>query len=221
MAPHSEEAARNKLEADMLDAGGIGSITTCLSQGGVSGSGVLQSTITGATYIINRPGKSVCRNGPGRWKCYMPYGGWMKLAVCKARRYYKRHYARPSIAHSGCVNPTRRPEEKEFHAHLHSWQALCHILRDLHSGVNLPGVSLSAAVALLERCSQAVHAPALDRGAALGALMRLEHPNASAEAALTMLAQLSPAQSGEALHGFAGAGPPSTGLSAGIYRRFQ
>ena len=29
--------------------------------------------------------------------------------------------------------------------------------------------------------------------------MRLEHPNASAEAALTMLAQLSPAQSGEAL----------------------
>ena len=31
--------------------------------------------------------------------------------------------------------------------------------------------------------------------------MRLEHPNASAEAALTMLAQLSPAQSGEALHG--------------------
>lgn len=26
-----EEAARHKLEADMLDAGGIGSITTCLS----------------------------------------------------------------------------------------------------------------------------------------------------------------------------------------------
>ncbi|MCN6530993.1 DUF5682 family protein, partial [Escherichia coli] len=78
---------------------------------------------------------------------------------------------------------------------------LCHILRDLHSGVNLPGVSLSAAVALLERRSQAIHAPALDRGATLGALMRLEHPNASAEAALTMLTQLSPAQSGEALHG--------------------
>ena len=94
-----------------------------------------------------------------------------------------------------------RPEEKEFHAHLHGWQALCHILRDLHSGVNLPGVSLSAAVALLERRSQAIHAPALDRGATLGALMRLEHPNASAEAALTMLTQLSPAQSGEALHG--------------------
>ncbi|EPE4914619.1 DUF5682 family protein [Escherichia coli] len=46
-----------------------------------------------------------------------------------------------------------------------------------------------------------LHAMALDRGAAHGALMRLEHPNASAEAALTMLAQLSPAQSGEALHG--------------------
>lgn len=131
----------------------------------------------------------------------MPYGGWMKLAVCKVRRYHKRRYARLSIARCGCVNLNGRPDEKEFHAHLHSWQALCHILRDLHSGVNLPGVSLSAAVALLERRSQAIHAPALDRGAALGALMRLEHPNASAEAALTMLAQLSPAQSGEALHG--------------------
>ncbi len=68
--------------------------------------------------------------------------------------------------------------------------------------MQLPGISLSAAVALLERRSQAIHAPALDRGAAHGALMRLDNPaNASAEAALTMLAQLSPAQSGEALHG--------------------
>lgn len=90
-----------------------------------------------------------------------------------------------------------RLDEREFHAHLHSWQALCHILRDLHSGVNLSGVSLSAGGSLTERRSQAIHAPALDRGAVLGALMRLEHPNASAEAALTMLAQLSPAQSGE------------------------
>ncbi|STE85172.1 protein [Escherichia coli] len=87
--------------------------------------------------------------------------------------------------------------------------------------MQLPGISLSAAVALLERRSQAIHAPALDRGAAHGALMRLEHPNASAEAALTMLAQLSPAQSGEALHGLLALGPPSTGLSADIYRRFQ
>ena len=73
--------------------------------------------------------------------------------------------------------------------------------------MQLPGISLSAAVALLSDAVRAIHAPALDRGAAHGALMRLEHPNASAEAALTMLAQLSPAQSGEALHGFAGAGP--------------
>lgn len=32
-----QEAARNKLEADMLDAGGIGSITTCLSQAALAG----------------------------------------------------------------------------------------------------------------------------------------------------------------------------------------
>ncbi len=35
--PHSGEAARHKLEADMLDAGGIGSITTCLSQAALAG----------------------------------------------------------------------------------------------------------------------------------------------------------------------------------------
>lgn len=32
-----QEAARHKLEADMLDAGGIGSITTCLSQAALAG----------------------------------------------------------------------------------------------------------------------------------------------------------------------------------------
>ncbi len=176
-----QEAARHKLEADMLDAGGIGSITEQLTLliaqenqfaemgqalevlyalwrldeiSGMQGAQILQTTLCAA---IDRT-----------------------LWLCESNG---------------------RPDEKEFHAHLHSWQALCHILRDLHSGVQLPGISLSAAVALLERRSQAIHAPALDRGAAHGALMRLEHPNASAEAALTMLAQLSPTQSGEALHG--------------------
>ncbi len=196
-----QEAARHKLEADMLDAGGIGSITTCLSQGGVSGSGVLQSTITGATHIINRPGKI---NLP-KWARALEvlYALWRldEISGMQGAQILQTTLCAAIDRTLWLCESNGRPDEKEFHAHLHSWQALCHILRDLHSGVQLPGISLSAAVALLERRSRAIHAPALDRGAAHGALMRLEHPNASAEAALTMLAQLSPAQSGEALHG--------------------
>lgn len=101
-----QEAARHKLEADMLDAGGIGCITTCLSQAALAGlASFSQQLLEQLTLLI--------------------------------------------------------AQENQF----------------------------------------AEMGQALDRGATLGALMRLEHPNASAEAALTMLAQLSPAQSGEALHG--------------------
>ena len=92
-------------------------------------------------------------------------------------------------------------DEKQFHAHLHSWQTLSHILRDLHSGSVLPGVSLSAALALFERRIHAADAAPLDRGAALGALMRLEHPAATAETALALLTRLPAQRLGEAVHG--------------------
>ena len=98
---------------------------------------------------------------------------------------------------------------------------MCHILRDLHSGVQLPGISLSAAVALLERRSQAIHAPALDRGAAHGALMRLEHPNAQCRSGADDAGAVIPGTIRRSAARFAGAGPPSTGLSATFIAGFS
>lgn len=195
-----QEAARHKLEADMLDAGGIGSITTCLSQAALAGLASFSQQLLEQLTLLIAQENQFAEMGQA---LEVLYALWRldEISGMQGAQILQTTLCAAIDRTLWLCESNGRPDEKEFHAHLHSWQALCHILRDLHSGVNLSGVSLSAAVALLERRSQAIHAPALDRGAALGALMRLEHPNASAEAALTMLAQLSPAQSGEALHG--------------------
>lgn len=195
-----QEAARNKLEADMLDAGGIGSITTCLSQAALAGLASFSQQLLEQLTLLIAQENQFAEMGQA---LEVLYALWRldEISGMQGAQILQTTLCATIDRTLWLCESNGRSDEKEFHAHLHSWQALCHILRDLHSGVNLPGVSLSAAVALLERRSQAIHALALDRGAALGALMRLEHPNASAEAALTMLAQLSPAQSGEALHG--------------------
>lgn len=195
-----QEAARHKLEADMLDAGGIGSITTCLSQAALAGLASFSQQLLEQLTLLIAQENQFAEMGQA---LEVLYALWRldEISGMQGAQILQTTLCAAIDRTLWLCESNGRPDEKEFHAHLHSWQALCHILRDLHSGVNLPGVSLSAAVALLERRSQAIHAPALDRGAAHGALMRLEHPNASAEAALTMLAQLSPAQSGEALHG--------------------
>ncbi len=195
-----QEAARHKLEADMLDAGGISIITTCLSQAALAGLASFSQQLLEQLTLLIAQENQFAEMGQA---LEVLYALWRldEISGMQGAQILQTTLCAAIDRTLWLCESNGKPEEKEFHAHLHSWQALCHILRDLHSGVNLPGVSLSAAVALLERRSQAIHAPALDRGAALGALMRLEHPNASAEAALTMLAQLSPAQSGEALHG--------------------
>ncbi|EGI3953145.1 hypothetical protein H3428_001105 [Escherichia coli] len=195
-----QEAARHKLEADMLDAGGIGSITTCLSQAALAGLASFSQQLLEQLTLLIAQENQFAEMGQA---LEVLYALWRldEISGMQGAQILQTTLCAAIDRTLWLCESNGRPDEKEFHAHLHSWQALCHILRDLHSGVQLPGISLSAAVALLERRSQAIHAPALDRGAAHGALMRLEHPNASAEAALTMLAQLSPAQSGEALHG--------------------
>lgn len=116
--------------------------------GGVSGSGVLQSTITGATHIINRRGKSICRNGRA---LEVLYALWRldEISGMQGAQILQTTLCAAIDRTLWLCESNGRPDEKEFHAHLHSWQALCHILRDLHSGVQLPGISLSAAVALL------------------------------------------------------------------------
>lgn len=195
-----QEAARHKLEADMLDAGGIGSITTCLSQAALAGLASFSQQLLEQLTLLIAQENQFAEMGQA---LEVLYALWRldEISGMQGAQILQTTLCAAIDRTLWLCESNGRPDEKEFHAHLHSWQALCHILRDLHSGVQLPGISLSAAVALLERRSRAIHAPALDRGAAHGALMRLEHPNASAEAALTMLAQLSPAQSGEALHG--------------------
>lgn len=91
----------------------------------------------------------------------------------------------------------------QVNAHLHSWQALCHILREEKNNrqAEQSVVLLPRALAVLERRCHAADASALSRGAALGALIRLEHPSADAGAALALLATLPAARLGEALHG--------------------
>ncbi|MBD8161433.1 DUF5682 family protein [Erwinia persicina] len=87
-------------------------------------------------------------------------------------------------------------------AHLHSWQALCHILRDEQNRQPAGDlVPLPRALAVLTRRFRAKEACALSRGAALGALIRLEQPDAGAQAALALLDDLPPDLLGEALHG--------------------
>ncbi len=69
------EAARHKLEADMLDAGGIGCITTCLSRAALAGlASFSQQLLEQLTLLI--AGKSIRRNGPGTGSaiCLMAVG---------------------------------------------------------------------------------------------------------------------------------------------------
>lgn len=195
-----QEAARNKLEADMLDAGGISSITACLSQAALAGLANFSELLLEQLALLIAQENQFAEMGQA---LEVLYALWRldEISGMQGSQILQATLCAAIDRTLWLCESNGRPDEKEFHTHLHSWRALCHILRDLHSGIQLPGVSLSAALALLERRSQSTHATALDRGAALGALMRLEHSNASAEAALTMLTQLSPAQSGEALHG--------------------
>lgn len=91
------------------------------------GLGVLQSTITGATYIINAQ-KISCRNGQAL-KLYC--GSSMRSAVCAdiAKRRYAHIDRTPWLCESN-----GRPDEKEFYV------TSCKRLPSarLHSGVNLP-----------------------------------------------------------------------------------
>ena len=204
----------------MLDAGGIGSITTCLSQAALAGLASFQSTITGATYIINRPGKSVCRNGPGAGSAFTPCGSSMKSAVCKARRYYKRRYARLSIARCGCVNLTADRMKRSFTLHPHSWQRFAiscaiYIAALIYQRFSFCGGSLTGATQSGDSCPGAGSRRGSWRTNASGTSQRQCRSGADDAGAVI------PGTIRRGAARFAGAGPPSTGLSAGIYRRFQ
>ncbi len=109
----------------------------------------------------------------------MPYGGWMKLAVAR-RADITNDIMRGHRSHTLVCESNGRPEEKEFHAHLHSWRRFAiscaiYIAALIYPAFRFCGGGLTGALQSGGSC------PGTDRGAALGALMRLEHPNASAE----------------------------------------
>lgn len=104
------------------------------------------------------------------------------------------------------VESTNSVDKGLFNAHLHCWKVLCHILRDqqsfdLKASPSLALIHLPRALAVIERRTQATAAQPLIRGAALGTLIRLEHPFATEETALALLATCTPLQLGEALQG--------------------
>ncbi|MEQ0232236.1 DUF5682 family protein [Klebsiella sp. CN_Kp116] len=194
------EAARQRLEADILASFGIKSLAASLNQAALAGLSTFSQQLLEQLAQLIAEESRFAEMGPALEVLYalwqrddssgMQNAEVLEIALCAAldRTLW--------LCESSGV-----ADEKQFHAHLHSWRALCHILRDIHSGTVLPGISLNAAMALFERRIHAFDAAPLDRGAALGALIRLEHPAASAETALTLLTQLPPASLGEAAHG--------------------
>ncbi|MGQ7789406.1 DUF5682 family protein, partial [Shigella flexneri] len=107
----------------------MASITTFLAKRRQRGLGFSQQLLV-ATHIINRPGNQFAE-GARRWKVRYAYGRLDEISGNgKAPDITMMLCAAIDCTELvACANRTGRPDEKEFHAHLHSWQALCHILR--------------------------------------------------------------------------------------------
>lgn len=194
------DAARHRLEVDMQTSVGIRSLAASLNRAALAGlSAFSQQMLDRLTQLIAVENQFT-EMGPAIEVLYalwqqdeisgMQNSAVLETTLCAALDRTLWLCETSSVA-----------DEKQFHAHLHSWQTLCHILRDIHSGSVIPLISLNAAQALLERRVVAPDAAPLDRGAAIGVLLRLEHPAATPQTALAMLSQLSPQQLGEAVHG--------------------
>ncbi|MTH47952.1 DUF5682 family protein [Intestinirhabdus alba] len=194
------EAARQRLEARMTNAAGIAPLTACLNQAALAGLAAFsQRLLEQLAQLIARESQFAEMGAAlevlyALWRqddpAGMPDSPVLQKILCATI-----DRALWLCESSGAI------DEAQFHACLHGWQMLCHILRDIHHGTALPGVSLSAARSLLQRRIGAREAAPLVRGAAFGALIRLEHPTATAQAALALLTQLPPQRLGEALHG--------------------
>ncbi len=194
------DAARQRLEANILASVGIKTLAASLNQAALAGlSSFSQQMLEQLAQLISQESQ-FAEMGPALEVLYALWqrddiSGMQNAAVLEITLSAALDRTLWLCESSGVA------DEKQFHAHLHSWQIMCHILRDLHNGIVFADVSLSPALALLERRIHAANAAPLDRGAALGALLRLEHPAATAETALTLLMQLPPQRLGEAAHG--------------------
>lgn len=201
-----EQAARNRLEAEMASSEGITELAGWLNRAALAGlSSFSQQLISQLDQQIARESRFEAL-GPALEVLYALWREDQHNPMHGAPVLYTSLQAALDrilwLAESSASVAT-----DQIGAHLLSWQVLCHILRDvqhlpsLRSGQPAALVPLARALAVLDRRTQAADAAALTRGAALGALIRLEHPAADAERALALLAHLPAAQLGEALHG--------------------
>ncbi|MCS3606381.1 hypothetical protein M2386_001321 [Erwinia rhapontici] len=196
------EAARNRLESAMAGADDIASLAAWLQRAALAG------LSTFSLQLLSRLEQQIAlesqfeQMGPAMEILYAlwrhdTFNGMRDAAILHTTLRAAIDRTLWLAESTGLIDAT------QINAHLHSWQALCHILRDeqSHPQPDRALVLLPRALAVLERRCRAAEASALSRGAALGALIRLEHPSADAEAALALLAALPPARLGEALHG--------------------
>lgn len=197
-----EEAARNCLESAMAGADGITPLAAWLQRAALAGLSAF------SLQLLTRLEQQIAlesefeQMGPALEILYAlwrhdTFNGMRDAAILRTTLRAALDRTLWLAESTGLIDAT------QINAHLHSWQALCHILRDEqnHPQADDSLVLLPHALAVLERRFRAADASALSRGAALGALIRLEHPSADAEAALALLAALPPARLGEALHG--------------------
>lgn len=194
------EAARHYLEAEMLEAVGIRRLAECLNQAALAGLSAFSHQLLAQLAQLIAEESRFAEMGPALEILYALWrlddaSGMQGSAVLQTT-------LSAALDRALWLCETRcQPDEAQFHAHLYSWQTLCHILRDLRCVNALSGLTPDAALALLQRRLAAVDAAPVDRGAALGALIRLEHPSANAQTALELLAQLPAQRLGETLHG--------------------
>lgn len=196
------EAARNRLGSMMADADGIASLAAWLQRAALAGLSAF------SLQLLSRLEQQIAlesefeQMGPALEILYAlwrhdTFNGMRDAAILHTTLRAAIDRTLWLAESTGLIDAT------QINAHLHSWQSLCHILRDEQNNPQPEAslVLLPRALAVLERRFRAADASALSRGAALGALIRLEHPNADAEAALALLAALPASRLGEALHG--------------------
>lgn len=201
-----EEAARNRLEGEMAASAGIRELASRLNQAALAG------LATFSQQLLDQLAQQISQESQ-----FEAMGPALEVLYALWRHDNHNGMNGAMILHTTLraaidrtlwlAESTGTVDAPRINAHLHSWQALCHILRDVQNMVSgsettmADLVSLPRAIAVLQRRVSAAEAAPLSRGAALGSLIRLAHETTNTQAALALLADVPIRQSGETLHG--------------------
>ena len=194
-----EDAARQRLTAALASASDLSRVAHLLNDAALAGlTRFSQQLLSQLTLLIARESRfdavgSALEVLYNLWRYDRQYGDIVQATLQAAldRALW-------------LLEATNTVDKPQLNAHLHAWQVLCHILRDqehLDHSATQALLPLPRAQAVIQRRSQALSAAPLIRGAALGTLIRIEHPTATAESALALLSHCTPLQLGEALQG--------------------